>query len=150
VPRYGHWIPATLEYKYCARGCGAHVSFVALTNAVCRAQFQKIIQHAISSWMCPGYLKSYRSSLVSCGDNSDKPQDAAVSIIEALWKEKTVDNSEELSDMPPSVRPCLVTEKDAFSPLPRACCVLCFRDFFFAPSNRRNKSMQNNDQEKRG
>jgi hypothetical protein len=84
VPRYGKWVPATLEYKYCARSCGRHVSFVALTNAVCHAQFKKIIQHAISSWTCPGYIRGYRPGLVSGGDNKDKPQDAADWIIKAL------------------------------------------------------------------
>lgn len=37
------WIAYRLNYRCCAKKCGAHVSFVGVTQAVCKAHFRKAI-----------------------------------------------------------------------------------------------------------
>lgn len=85
VPRYDPIIPANLNYQYCARSCGDWPNFVALTNEVCKAQFARIIHHAISHFSCPGYWGGWRPYLINGGDNSDQPADAADWSIKATW-----------------------------------------------------------------
>jgi butyrate kinase len=41
----GKWIKRKLNFKCCAKKCGAHVSFVGVTQAVCKAHFRKAISY---------------------------------------------------------------------------------------------------------
>jgi hypothetical protein len=45
VKVYGRWVKRKLNFKCCAKQCGAHVSFVGVTQGVCKASFRKAIHY---------------------------------------------------------------------------------------------------------
>lgn len=53
---YGKWVKKRLNYRCCAKKCGQHVSFVGVTQDVCKAHFRKAISYG--SRQCGKLIRS--------------------------------------------------------------------------------------------
>ena len=76
VPPFGPW--PELDFTYCAKDPGVpYPTFVAITNAICQAEFSGIVAHDDTYWACPAYLGGTWAGMIYGGDNFDNIFDAS-------------------------------------------------------------------------
>jgi hypothetical protein len=69
VKAHGRHVRNRLNFRCCAKKCGAHVSFVGMTQSVCKAHFRKAVSYGIRQ--CP-------RKLIRSSDNARDSRDPMV------------------------------------------------------------------------
>jgi hypothetical protein len=74
-----------LDYTYCAKNPGVpYPTFVAITNAICQAEFSGIVLNDETNWACPAYESGTWPDMINGGNNFDDTTDSSTWQLQAV------------------------------------------------------------------